>query len=80
MYMKMIKLFAALSVVAMLGLGVSSCGGDDDNPAENSKEQGGGSQGGGGGEGSTFTFFKFFNFGFKVFLSIHIPSNRTKHC
>ena len=53
MYMKMIKLFAALSVVAMLGLGVSSCGGDDDNPAENSKEQGGGSQGGGGGEGST---------------------------
>lgn len=51
--MKMIKLFAALSVVAMLGLGVSSCGGGDDNPAGNSKEQGGGGQGGGSGEGGS---------------------------
>ena len=49
----MIKLFAALSVVAMLGLGVSSCGGGDDNPAGNSKEQGGGGQGGGSGEGGS---------------------------
>lgn len=52
--MKMIKLFAALSVVAMLGMGVSSCGGGDDNPAEKSNtsggDQGGGSQGGGGGD------------------------------
>ena len=51
--MKIIKFFVALSVVTMLGLGVSSCGGGDDNPAGSSKEQGGGGQGGGGGEGST---------------------------
>ena len=51
--MKIIKLFAALSVVAMLGLGFSSCG-DDDNPAESSKEQGSGNQGGGGNEGDSF--------------------------
>lgn len=34
--MKIIKFFVALSVVTMLGLGVSSCGGGDDNPAGSS--------------------------------------------
>ena len=50
--MKMIKFFATLSIVAMVGLGFSSCGGDDDN---NPTSQKGGNQGGGqgGGEGST---------------------------
>ena len=50
----MIKTFAALFLVAMLGLGVSSCGGGDDNPAESSNTQGGeqgGGQGGGGDQG-----------------------------
>ena len=53
--MKMIKFFATLSIVAMVGLGFSSCGGDDDNNPTDKSSQKGGDQGGGqgGGEGST---------------------------
>jgi len=44
--MKMIKFFATLSIVAMIGLGFSSCGGGDDTPADKTT-QGGGNEGGG---------------------------------
>ena len=50
--MKMIKFFATVSIVAMIGMGFSSCGGGDDNPADKTTQgsgnEGGGNEGGGG--------------------------------
>ena len=48
--MKMNKLFVAVFFVAMVGLGMSSCGGDD-SPAGKTTTQNGGNEGGGNGGG-----------------------------